>query len=164
MEEVLAQMSKIQDFLTSAIYSPSQTPMSSPFGPSPNPPSSAKSPGSQSTSSEPSPNEHTQPMSDLKLSDPILDVNEWKFDHKIDSQLRLPAKFSFPGVTPGDEYRHVKLASPQEQQHFVDQITTKKDFTELYVCLSYAIAQGDPLTVRQTNLVSNVHLESTWRF
>ena len=142
MEELLVQMSKIQDIMTSAISSPSRTPMSSPFGLSPNPPASAVSPGSQITSSEPLPNAQSHPMADLNLSEPMLDVDDWKFGHNIDSQLRLSENFSFPGVTLGDEYRHVKLASPQEQQQFIEQITVKKEFIELYVYLKYTIAEG----------------------
>ncbi|KAJ9610594.1 hypothetical protein H2200_005371 [Cladophialophora chaetospira] len=133
MDQLLVQMNKIQDILTSAISSPSRTPLSSPFGLSPNPPPLAMSPSSQPTSPESAPIAQPQSLAPLQLSEPMLDVNDWYFDHNIDSQLRLPEKFSFPRVTPGDGYRHVKLVSPQEQQNFVDQITAKKDFAEFPV-------------------------------
>jgi hypothetical protein len=128
----MVEMNKIQELLTSAISSPSRTPLSSPFGLSPNPPS-YMSPVTPFTSPESNPDVHTQPMAPLQLSEPMLNINDWTFDHSVDSQLRLCENFSFPGVTPGDEYRHVKLASSKEQEAFIEQITTRKEFTEMFV-------------------------------
>jgi hypothetical protein len=87
-------------------------------------------------------------MVPLTLTDPILDVdNEWHFDHSVDSQLTFPKNFSFPGTTPGDGYRHVKLASTQEQQQFLQQITAHKAFSEMYVCGDGGTVGQDRLTV-----------------
>lgn len=61
----------------------------------------------------------------------MLDPNDWHFDHNIDPQLGFPENFSFPGVTPGDEYRHVKLATANEQDAFIRQLTYQKEFTEM---------------------------------
>ncbi|EXJ57410.1 hypothetical protein A1O7_07758 [Cladophialophora yegresii CBS 114405] len=134
MDQLLLEMGKIQDILTSAISSPLRTPLTSPFGLSPISPSATLCPSSQATPSGPEPNAQTQAMAPLTLTDPMLDLNDdWHFDHNIDSQLTFPKKFSFAGTTPGDEYRHVKLASNQEQQQFVQQIIANKAFSEIPV-------------------------------
>jgi hypothetical protein len=128
----MIEMSKIQSILTSAISSPSRTPLSSPFGLSPNPPSLTLSPGSLKPSPDPSADGQSQSLPPLVLSDPMLNVDEeWSFEHKIDPVLQFSDKFSFADVTPGDEYRHVKRASDSEQQRFIQQITKGKEFIEL---------------------------------
>ncbi|KIW66034.1 hypothetical protein PV04_08243 [Phialophora macrospora] len=134
MDQLLLEMGKIQDILTSALSSPSRTPMSSPLGPSPLSPPATISPSSEFTPPGPEPNSQTQHMAPLTLTDPMLDVDdEWHFDHAVDSQLTFPNNLSFPGTTPGDEYRHVKLASKQEQQQFLQDITAHKAFSEIPV-------------------------------
>ena len=72
-------------------------------------------------------------MAPLELSEPIMNVDDWTFEHKVDTTLQFHKNFSFAGLSPGSEYRHVKLASDAEQGQFLEQITAKKEFSEMFV-------------------------------
>ncbi|KIW23836.1 uncharacterized protein PV07_12005 [Cladophialophora immunda] len=132
--QLSVQVSNLQDMVAFAMSSPNLTPLSSPFGPSPNPTSpsiTARGSGSQVNSPELSSNTQTQSMAPLRLPDPTFDIDDCDFGQDIGDQLQLPE--SFPGVTPGDQYRHVKLASVKEQKEFVDKLTANANFTEMYL-------------------------------
>ncbi|OQU95530.1 hypothetical protein CLAIMM_01718 [Cladophialophora immunda] len=132
--QLSVQVSNLQDMVAFAMSSPNLTPLSSPFGPSPNPTSpsiTARGSGSQVNSPELSSNTQTQSMAPLRLPDPTFDIDDCDFGQDIGDQLQLPE--SFPGVTPGDQYRHVKLASVKEQKEFVDKLTANANFTEIRV-------------------------------
>ncbi|OAL26341.1 hypothetical protein AYO22_04259 [Fonsecaea multimorphosa] len=136
VSQLADQVSDLKDMVAVAVsnQSSSTTPMSSPFGPSPDPTSpsiTARGSGSQFNSPELSSNPKTQSIAPLWLPGPTVGLDDYDFGQDIDNQLTLPE--SFPGVTPGDQYRHVKLASIKEQQDFVDKLTAHANFTEIRV-------------------------------
>lgn len=134
VEVISAQVDKIEHMLSSAMSSPSQTPISSPLGLSPDPtPAGGPSagPASQAHSPEAMINPQDPPVApETQLPDPVFDLN-FNFGHNVDAQLQLPD--SFPRSTPGDQYRHVQLASSDEQQAFVNSLVTNKSFIEMFV-------------------------------
>ncbi|OAL36320.1 hypothetical protein AYO20_04478 [Fonsecaea nubica] len=132
--QLSVQVSNMHDMLAFAMSSPSPTPLSSPFGPSPNPTSpsiTARGSGSQVNSPELPSTTQAQPMAPLWLPGPTFDIDDYDFGQDIEDQLVLPE--SFVGVTPGDQYRHVKLASIKEQKEFVENLTAHTSSTEIRV-------------------------------
>ncbi|KIV80987.1 hypothetical protein PV11_08442 [Exophiala sideris] len=129
---IAAGLDNIQHMLSSVISSPSQTPVLGPMGSSPVPtPTNGSSEGSASQVNSPDAFLNTQrppPAASLELPDPLLDFNFDSCD-VIDSQIQIPD--SFPKSTPGDQYRHVRLASSAEQQAFVDGLVAHRTFTEI---------------------------------
>ncbi|KAK4948065.1 hypothetical protein LTR10_013119 [Elasticomyces elasticus] len=129
---IAAGLDNILHMLSWVISSPSQTPVLGPMGPSPIPtPAHGSSEGSASQINSPDAFLNTQrppPAPPLELPNPLFDFN---FDsgEVIDSQTPLPD--SFPKSTPGDQYRHVQLASSVEQQAFVDSLVANRTFTEI---------------------------------
>lgn len=128
----------LSPFLQPYLLSPgSQTPSSNPSDPSPSPKAGPiHQPGSTSAQALPGISDKTQAQSQavtpLELPpSSTFDIKDWIPRHDIDDELQFPD--SFPGTTPGDEYRHVKLASIKEQQQFVAQLTAHATFIEMFV-------------------------------
>ncbi|EXJ67815.1 uncharacterized protein A1O5_09161 [Cladophialophora psammophila CBS 110553] len=152
IDQLSVQMSNMRDMLAFAMSSSSPTPLPSPFSPSPTPTSpslTTRGSGSHVNSPELSSNTQTQLMVPLRLPASTFDNDEIDFGQDIDDQLQLPD--SFVGVTPGDQYRHVKLASSKEQKEFVEQLTAHANFAEMYFSPKSLWDEESLLTDSQTS-------------